>query len=126
MSATDHRSLGAQLRHSPGLVVRSGWGALLLLRPDTGLGVLEGSDDTSESARAVIRILGVRHLIEVGLELRHGPAWRRAGGVVDVIHSVTALGFSALDHRWRRAARADALVAGAFAVIGLSARDPRA
>jgi hypothetical protein len=117
-------SVAAQLRDSPGLVVRAGWGALLLFRPDTGLGALEGSSDTSEPARAVIRILGARHLVELGLELHHGPSWRRAGGVIDAIHSVTALGFATLDHRWRRAALADALVAGAFAAGGLRSEDP--
>ncbi len=123
MTRTGRRPLLAHLRDSPGLAVRAGWGALLLLRPDTGIDVLEGRGDTSEPARVVIRILGARHLIELGLELRHGPAWRRAGGVVDAIHSATAMGFSALDHRWRRAAVADALVAGGFAVVGLAAHD---
>lgn len=122
MSATDQRSLGTQLYDSPGLLVRASWGALLLLRPDTGLDAL----DTTEPARAVIRILGARHLAELALELRHGPAWRRAGGVVDAIHAVTALGFAGLDHRWRRAAVTDAIVAAGFAVVGLTASDPKA
>lgn len=126
MSATDQRSLGTQLYDSPGLLVRASWGTLLLLRPDTGLDALEGSDDTTEPARAVIRILGARHLAELALELRHGPAWRRAGGVVDAIHAVTALGFAGLDHRWRRAAVTDAVVAAGFAVVGLTASDPKA
>lgn len=113
-----------KLASSPGRWLRAGWGALLLLRPDTGLGALEGGDDSTEAARVVIRILGARHLIELVLELYHGPRWRRAGGVVDAIHAATAVGFGAFDHRWRRAALADAAVAGGFAAVGLGT-DPQ-
>ena len=83
MSANDERFLGGQFRDSPGLVVRAGWGALLLLRPDIGLRSLGGSSKRSRPARAIIRILGVRHLVEFGLELGHGPSWRRVGAAVD-------------------------------------------
>lgn len=124
MSANDRPSVPTQLRDSPGLLFRAGWGLLLLLRPDTGLATLTGSDHTSEPARVVIRVLGVRHLVELGLELRQGPSWRRAGGVIDAIHSVTALGFATMDHRWRRAAVADAVVAAGFATVGLTSDDP--
>lgn len=108
-----------RLLHSPGLLVRVGWGTLLLARPDTGLDALD-AHGSSEPARVVIRILGARHLVEAGLELYHGPRWRQAGGVVDAIHSATALGFSALDHSWRRVAVADAVVAAGFAAVGLA------
>ena len=126
MSSSNRRSLPTQFRDSPALLVRAGWGLLLLLRPDTGLATLAGSDDTSEPARVVIRILGARHLVELGLELRHGSTWRRAGGVIDAIHSVTALGFATLDHRWRRAAIADAAVAAGFATMGLASDEATA
>lgn len=118
MSAGDDDRL-RRLVHSPGLLVRVGWGTLLLARPDTGLDALD-AHGSSEPARVVIRILGARHLVEAGLELYQGPRWREAGGVVDAIHSATALGFATFDHDWRRAAIADAVVAAGFATVGLT------
>ncbi len=106
----------------PGFVIRGGWGAFLLVKPDVGLSLLEGEDRTSEPAHIVMRILGARHLLELGLEMRHGARWRRAGGVIDAIHSVTALSFGAIDDTWRRAAFADAAVAAGFSAAGLSAK----
>ncbi len=110
---------GRRLRSSPDLQVRLAWGALLLVRPGVGVRVLGGR--STEGADWVMRVLGARHVIEAGLELRHGPRWRRAGGVVDALHSASALGFAQIDRRWRRVARADALVAAGFAALGLSA-----
>ena len=104
---------------SPGLLVRVAWGSLLLVRPDAGLRVLS-TEDPPPRVRWVARVLGGRHLVEAGLELTHGPRWRTAGGVVDAIHSATAVGFAAVDPRWRRAALTDAAIAAGFAAVGLA------
>lgn len=40
--------------------------------------------------------------------------------------ALAARGHAGLDHRWRRAAVTDAVVAAGFAVVGLTASDPNA
>lgn len=97
--------------------VRTVWGAVLLGVPGLLVRVAGGTDELA--SRRVVRVLGARHLVEAGVEARHGGAVRRAGGVVDLIHAVTAVGFGLADGRWRRPALADAVVASAFAAAGL-------
>ncbi|MDQ6783184.1 MAG: hypothetical protein M3063_07040 [Actinomycetota bacterium] len=99
------------------LVVRTGWGLLLLGAPGLAVRAAGGTDE--RASRRVVRVLGARHLAEAGLEARHGPGVRRAGGAVDLLHAVTAVGFGVADRRWRRPALADAVVASAFAATGL-------
>lgn len=120
MSSTDARSINPPRRASPVLVLRAGWGSLLVLRPDAGLRLLGGPQAT-RSARIVLRILGARHLADLTVELAKGPAWRKVGGVVDALHATSALAFAATDRRWRRAALTDALIASLFASKGLRA-----
>ncbi len=101
-------------RASPALFARAGWGTLLVARPDLGLQML-GAPDTSGPAPTVLRILGARHLAQAAVELARGPAWRRPGAVVDVLHATTSVLFAALDREWRRAALTDATIATLFA-----------
>ncbi len=98
------------------LVVRAGWAVVLLSAPGVVIRTLGGVDETA--SRRVLRVLGVRHLLEAVVEARRGPTVRRAGAVVDLVHSMTAVGFGVADRRWRRPALADAAVASGFAVAG--------
>ncbi|MBN9102898.1 MAG: hypothetical protein J0I49_33110 [Pseudonocardia sp.] len=96
--------------------VRIPWGATLLLAPHAVLAVTTGRDRASlRPASAVLRILGARHLLQAGIELRW-PTARvlTAAAVVDGIHAATGVAFGLLDHRWRRAALLDAAIAAGF------------
>ncbi len=107
-----------RLATSPDLQVRAAWGTYLLVWPGLAVKVLGGRP--SRAADWVMRVLGARHLLETGLELRHGSRWQWAGVMVDALHAASALGFAQIDDRWRRVARADALVAAGFAAVGFA------
>ncbi|MFQ4149254.1 hypothetical protein AAGW05_11220 [Arthrobacter sp. LAPM80] len=76
--------------------------------------------------RAVVRILGARHLLQA-LVIGAAPAsWalHLGSGVVDSLHSASMVGLAVADRRHRRAAALDAVVAGLFAgaEFGLGSR----
>jgi hypothetical protein len=100
--------------------VRLAWGSFLVARPARAARLLGGED--VPRARAVLVILGVRHLVQGTSEL-----WPHAGRhdldpAIDGIHALTAAGLSALDHRWRRPAITDAAVATGFFAAGMLKR----
>ncbi|WP_427171834.1 hypothetical protein [Arthrobacter sp. 92] len=67
--------------------------------------------------RAVVRILGARHLLQA-LVISAAPASRAlhlGSGVVDSLHSASMVGLAVTDRRRRRGAALDAVVAGLFA-----------
>lgn len=120
-----HRSLRIARRYnrsmtlrnrSAELFVRVGWGAFLVAAPGVVLRSAGGTDEAA--SRWVVRVLGLRHLIEAAVEAPHGRDVRRVGAAVDAIHAATALAFGLLDRRWRRPALADAMVAAGFAAVG--------
>lgn len=67
--------------------------------------------------RAVVRILGARHLLQA-LVVGAAPFSRSlhlGAGVVDSLHSASMVGLAVTDRRRRRAAALDAVIAGLFA-----------
>ena len=65
----------------------------------------------------VVRILGARHLLQAvvtGAAPTSG-ALHCCGGVVDSLHSASMAALAVADHRHRRAAALDAVIAGLFA-----------
>ncbi len=119
MSAARDRSRIARVA----LVVRAIWGSLLVFAPGRALRLLGGADN-GPIALTIIRVLGLRHLLEAGIELRRGAVAHDAGIAVDVLHAASALAFAGIDRRWRPAAVADAGVAVGFAMIGIVDRRP--
>jgi hypothetical protein len=97
---------------------RACYGATLLCAPGLALGLCTGRA-SSQRARAVVRILGVRHLAQAVLTLwRPSPAVFLAGAGIDACHAVSMVALAAWDPRMRRAGIADATAAAAFTATG--------
>ena len=100
--------------------IRLVWGSLLVGRPGAAARLFGGQD--GPGVRAVLRILGARHLLQ-GV----GELWPHGGRhdldpVIDGLHALTATGLAILDPRWRRPAATDAAVAAGFLGAGLVRR----
>ena len=77
--------------------------------------------------RAVMRILGARHLIQavaVGA-VPTSTALHLGAGVVDALHSVSMIALAIADRRRRRPAAMDAVIAGLFAGMEFAAAGRR-
>jgi len=107
---------------------RGCYGTALLCAPGLALGLCTG-EASSTRARAVVRILGARHLAQAVLTL-----WQprrkvlAAGAGIDGCHAASMLALAAADPSLRRAGLADAVAATAFTAAGAviaSARPPR-
>jgi hypothetical protein len=99
------------------VMVRTGWGLALLCVPRQVLS-LAGHPQPTRAAAVVVRILGGRHLVQVGLVLAR-PSRRTiwAGAVADSLHALTGVSVAAVSPFWRAAAASDALVAATFAFV---------
>jgi hypothetical protein len=95
-------------------VVRAAYGMCELLAPDFVSGRLLGEAPEGR-VRAVIRILGARHLVQALLTARAGRTAHRVGGTVDAVHAATMVVLAALDDRHRRSASVNAALAVVFA-----------
>ncbi len=99
--------------------LRAGYGTLLLAVPDPVIRLYTGHR-ADPLTRAVVRVLGARHLIQGILTSGAPGAVVLALGVeVDLAHVASMLGLAALDQRRRRAGLVDAAAAGMFAVTGM-------
>jgi hypothetical protein len=97
---------------------RACYGAVLLCAPGLALGLCTGQA-SSPRARAVVRILGVRHLAQAVLTLwRPRPVVLLAGAGIDACHAASMLALAVADPRMRRAGIADAAAATAFTATG--------
>ena len=95
-------------------LLRAAYGTAELLSPGTVEGLLIGRAP-DQRARAVIRILGARHLLQAVVTARGGRTLHRLGGGVDLVHALTMVALAAFDRRRRRPAVVNAAVALAFA-----------
>jgi hypothetical protein len=101
------------------MVVRTVWGVVLIAFPGLLLDRVSGAPST-RPGRVVARVLGLRHLVQaMSLGSRPCPNLRRIGAMVDGIHAVSAVGWAALDDRYRRVALIDALIAGGWGLVEL-------
>ncbi|NMH98407.1 hypothetical protein [Pseudonocardia acidicola] len=99
-------------------VLRAVWGATLLAVPGRLLR-LEGQPRTSGNARAVLRILGLRHLGQAAVTVGSPrPRVLALGSATDGLHALTGVAFGAVAPRWRRVALLDTAIATGFAVAG--------
>jgi hypothetical protein len=99
-------------------ILRTIWGSVLTASP--GLVLSAAHEDSTTPARAVLRLLGLRHVVQ-GTVLAAKPeeGLVRAGAAVDLLHATTAFGFAAVSQRWRRTALLSGVAATSFGVHGL-------
>ena len=100
----------------PRIGIRLVWGGLLMIAPGAVIDVFDAP--STPPLRALIRLLGVRHLLQGVSELHNGGEPSRLGSLVDALHGASAVVFGIVDARRRRLAFSDAVVAGAFAATG--------
>jgi hypothetical protein len=107
---------------------RACYGAALLSAPGLALDLVTGQAPSTR-ARAVVRILGARHLAQAVLTM-----WRprrtvlAAGAGIDGCHAASMLALAVASPGLRRAGLTDAVAAGAFTATGAAfagARPPR-
>ncbi|HEY1488343.1 MAG TPA: hypothetical protein VGF84_19700 [Micromonosporaceae bacterium] len=103
---------------------RAAWGLALIVAPGTVLDAGRGHSD--QVSRAVLRILGVRHMAQaIIVALAPTRQVQGAGIVVDVLHASSAAAFAGIDRRQRRFALTETVDASLWAASGwvLRARD---
>ena len=107
-------------------LTRAAYGAVLLCAPGAVISRCTGQP-SSTRARAVVRLLGSRHLLQAAVTARApGALVLRAGAQVDLAHAASMLALGAIGRPLRRAQLADGLVAAIFAALGAAARRHRA
>ena len=100
--------------------VRATLGAAYLLSPALGRLARRGAGG-SPAATKVLKILGVRHLVQALITTTWPhPAVIKAGSGTDGAHAASMVILGLLSGRWRTAAFADALIAGSLAAAGLA------
>lgn len=96
--------------------IHGGWGLLLLLAPRTGL-LLGGAPDPG-STTALVRVLGLRHVVAgLALAAAPSPTTRRWCAAVDATHALTMVGLAVRKPAYRRAAVISLGVSGALSVL---------
>ena len=100
------------------LAARLATGALATAQPQSGLRLLSYPHNT-RNARALVRLLGLRHLIQGTCEAGADRDLLRAGACVDLLHAASALSFAQLSRPGRQAGRRSAAVAVTFAACQL-------
>ena len=100
------------------LLFRTGWAILLIGFPRRFMPSL-GLPENGLGA-TVVRVLGLRHLVQAGAQVGGGSRARRLGVVVDFTHGTSMLLLGGVDARRRRATLLDAAVALSLAVWGLA------
>lgn len=94
------------------------YGLLELVSPDTSsIATLGRKPDPR--MRAIIRVLGARHVAQALLTIAKPSTMHRLGGTVDLIHAASMVGLAALDRKRRSAAAVSAGAATFFGVAEL-------
>jgi hypothetical protein len=93
---------------------RATWGAALLAAPGLVLRLV-GELEPDPRSRAVVRVLGARHLVQAVFSGRApGRATLADGAWVDGVHALTSLALAAGDRPRARLALTDALIAASW------------
>ncbi len=97
------------------VLARAAWGVALATVPDRILGLTQPERPDTPVASRLLRVLGVRHLVQAGVEaLAAAPAVHYLGAAADGLHALSGVGLALLDPRWRRAALIEGAIASAF------------
>lgn len=101
-------------------LVRAAYGLCQLVRPDFIPTKLLHHELDARSMR-VVRVLGARHLIQATTILLtpRSTLLHAGGAMVDFLHASTMVVLAIFDGRRRKAALADAAIAGVFAAVEL-------
>lgn len=103
------------------LVIRTAYGAVLLLAPSGALAALTRSQIDRRALR-LARILGARELVQAAVIERNPTRGRQlAGAGVDALHAASMLALARIDRRRRRLALHNALTAGLLTGASLAA-----
>jgi hypothetical protein len=98
-------------------VARAVWGAALVTVPDRVLGLTQPDRPNTPVASRLLRVLGVRHLLQAGVEaFATTPTVHYLGAAADELHALSGIGLAVLDRRWRRAALIDSAIASTLSV----------
>jgi hypothetical protein len=101
---------------------RLGLGAADVLAP-RALARAELGRRPDDLSRRVLRVLGVRQLVQAGLAMRfRSRAARRIGAAVDLLHAGSMVALAILDPRRRRGALVQAGIATGFGIGELARR----
>jgi len=104
-------------------LVRLGLGAADVLAPQA-LGRAELGRRPDALSRGVLRVLGVRQVVQAGLVLRFPTRdARRLSAVVDLLHAASMVALAVLDRRRRRGALVQAGIATGLGVGELMRRE---
>jgi hypothetical protein len=100
---------------------RAAWGVVLIAAPERVLATGRGRSD--RSSRAVLRLLGIRHLLQAAVVAGNPtPAAQDIGIAVDLIHAGSAAAFAAVDRDQRRFALTETTVAAGWAAAAWGIR----
>ena len=93
-------------------------GGVLLGAPHAVLGITTRTDQAFlGTARAVLRVLGVRQIVQAAVVTRWPrPLVLGLAAVVDALHAASGLALGTTDRKWRGPALLDAAVALGFAL----------
>ena len=103
-------------------IIRAGWACVLLSSPRRVLNIYGAP--VEPSSLKVVRILGVRHALQAGVEIARWPQWWRVGVLVDIAHGLSAIGLAASAPRWRRAGLTEGVIAATFVSFGYACKHP--
>ena len=99
-------------------LLRGAWGTALLLAPEQVLAHVHHLRIDRAGVR-VARVLGARQLGQAVLSgVDPSPEVLAMGVWVDGVHAATAVGLAVVDRQRARAGLTDAVIAGAYAVLG--------
>jgi hypothetical protein len=99
------------------LLARAVWGVALVTAPNRILGLTQPDRPDTPVANRLLRVLGVRHVLQAGVEaFATAPAVHYLGAAADELHALSGIGLAVLDRRWRRAALIDSAIASALGV----------
>jgi hypothetical protein len=115
-SAYPHKKV--DMKHRKIEIVRGLWGAASVLAPRRVL-ALTGGDPDDQPSRVVMRVLGVRQVVQAGLSgVSPSMSVLAMGLWVDVVHASSGIGLALVRPRYARPALVDAAVAAGWASVG--------
>jgi hypothetical protein len=83
--------------------------------------------DRDRRTRAILVLLAARNLLQAALTGRRpSGSVLAAGAATDLVHGLSMAALAVASPRWRRRAAGDAVVASAFAAVGVKAARERA
>lgn len=103
------------------VIARALYGTFLLVAPHTAIRTVTGESDRRVAA-TVVRVLGVRHLLQsLTIERSESCGWLIVGIVLDIIHALSMVAVAIFKPNNRRLATLSVAVACGWTLNGLRA-----